>query len=49
MEALQIKYNGLKEVAKSLMKMGKLNDYFKTITEANAIHIQILQLRLSTK
>ena len=49
MEALQIKYIRLKEVAKSFMTNGKLNDYFNVMTEVNAIHIKILELRLSSK
>ncbi|MFT5600606.1 MAG: hypothetical protein ACI8Q1_000029 [Parvicella sp.] len=49
MEALQTQYKGLKEIAKALMEKGNLNEYFSTITAANALHIKILQLNLKSK
>jgi len=49
MEALQFKYKELKNKAKELMKIGNLKGYFSMITEANKIHLEILQYNLQTK
>lgn len=48
MEAIQIQYRTLKDLAISLMKTGNLKEYFKTITQVNELQLQLLEYKLKS-
>ena len=48
MEALELQYNSLKDLAKSLMQKGNLKEYFRIISRANQLQLRILEHGLRT-
>lgn len=48
MEALELQYNSLKDLAKSLMQNGNLAEYFRIISRANQLQLRILEHGLRT-
>lgn len=45
MNELKSKLSTLKSLAKELMKMGNLSEYFNTLKEVNAIESQLLLVK----
>ena len=49
MKELEFQYRALKDFAKLLMSIGDLQAYFKTITEANNLELQLLELKYKSR
>lgn len=49
MEALELQYNSLKDLAKSLMQKGNIQEYFRIISRANQLQLRILEHGLTRR
>lgn len=49
MKELEFQYKALKDFAKTLLSIGDLQAYFKTITAANTLQVQLLELQYKNR